>query len=127
MAALSVFLVGLGVEHGQQGVALDVVGVTLPGMAGGNHTARMRGGVDVLEFADRDLRVNLRGGQVGVAQHGLDEADVGPVLQHQGRHRVAEQVAGAGLADASTVDVVAHQLREPVRRRAGDRRPRRDP
>lgn len=37
---------------------------------------RVRGGVDLLELADGHLGVNLRGGQLGVAEQLLDEADV---------------------------------------------------
>ena len=59
----------------------------------------MRGAVDLFQQADRDVRVDLRGGQVGVAEHLLDEADVGAAFQHQRRHRVAEQMARSGLAD----------------------------
>ncbi len=33
-----------------------------------------------------------------MAEHGQDEADVGAVVEHVGRHGVAEQVAGAGQA-----------------------------
>ncbi len=50
------------------------------------------------ELPDRDLRLYLRGLDVGVAQHFLDEADVGTVFEHQCRHGVAEQVARSALA-----------------------------
>jgi hypothetical protein len=42
-----------------------------------------------------------------VAQHLLDEADVGPAFEHERGRRVAEQVAGAGLGDPRGVEVAA--------------------
>lgn len=51
-----------------------------------------------------------------MAEHGLDEPDVGSVLQHQGRHGVSEQVAGAGLADVCMGHIVPNKRRQTVRR-----------
>ena len=41
-----------------------------------------------------------------MAEHLLDEADVGSAFEHQRRHRVAEQVAGPALADLRCLHVV---------------------
>ena len=71
-------------------------------------------GVDLLEFADTDLGVDLGGVEPGVAELLLDEAGVGPVLQHEGGAGVAQQVAGAGFAQIGRFDVIAHQLGEPI-------------
>ncbi len=40
----------------------------------------MAGAVDLLELLDADLGVNLGGGEFGVAEELLDEADVGSVF-----------------------------------------------
>lgn len=50
----------------------------------------MRRAVDLLKLADRHVRLDLRRLQVGVAEHRLDEADIGAAFQHQRRHGVAE-------------------------------------
>jgi len=57
----------------------------------------MGGGVDLLEFADGDLGVNLGGGEFGVAEQLLDEADVGPVFVHERGAGVAQEMTGAAL------------------------------
>lgn len=49
-------------------------------------------------------------------EHRLDEPDVGPVVVHQRRHRVAEQVARPTLADPRRIDVATHQERQGVGR-----------
>ena len=77
---------------------------------------RMGGGVDLLELADGDLGVDLRGGEFGVAEELLDKADVGPVFVHERGAGVAQEVAAAGLAQFGGVDVVAHELGEAVGR-----------
>ena len=67
---------------------------------------RMGGLVNLLELANRYLGVDLRGGEVGVAQHLLDESYVGSVLQHQCGHGVAEEMARPGFVDVGLGDVV---------------------
>ncbi|PHM30034.1 hypothetical protein Xsze_04380 [Xenorhabdus szentirmaii DSM 16338] len=47
-----------------------------------------------LELADGNPCVELRGIQLLMPQHHLDMADIRPVVQHLGRHRVPEQVTG---------------------------------
>ena len=65
---------------------------------------RMGCGMNLLQRSDGDLGIDLRGLQVLMSEHLLDEADVGSALVHQRRHRVAEQMAGAGLAQLGGVD-----------------------
>lgn len=76
----------------------------------------MAGAVDLLELLDADLGVDLGGGQFGVAEELLDEADVGSVFEHEGGTGVPQQVAGAAFAECGGVDVVADELGQPVRR-----------
>ena len=55
-------------------------------------------------------RVAFKSIRPSMAHHGLDEPDVGAAFKHQRGHGVAEQVAGAGLADAGVLDLAADQL-----------------
>lgn len=71
-------------------------------------------GVNFLERSDADLGVNLRGVQADMPEHGLDETNIGAVLQHQRGHGVAEQMATAALADVGFVNVLAHQLAQAI-------------
>jgi len=64
-----------------------------PPLSAHRATLRVRGGVDLLQGADCDLRVNLRRLDVLVAKHLLDVTDVGSILVHQRGHRVAEEMA----------------------------------
>ena len=50
----------------------------------------MGSGVDFLQSLDGHLGVNLGGFEAGVAQHLLNEADIGAPFEHQGGHGVAE-------------------------------------
>jgi len=70
----------------------------------------MGAGVNLAQLHDRDVGVDLGGIEPGMAEHLLDEADVGPVLQHVGRAAVAQQVAGAGAPDVGGVDGAAHPV-----------------
>ena len=54
----------------------------------------MGGEVLLAEPVRRDQRVDLGGGQDGVAEELLDHADVGAALQEVGGERVAERVRG---------------------------------
>ena len=47
--------------------------------------AGMRPGMDFAQLHDADVGVDLGGVEPGMAEHLLDEPDVGPVLQHVGR------------------------------------------
>lgn len=75
----------------------------------------MGGGVNLLQLLDADLGINLRRRELGVPELLLDEPHVGPVLQHERRHRVPEQVAGPALAGLGPVNGVAQELRQPAR------------
>lgn len=66
-------------------------------------------GMHFFQLLDAHLGIDLGGVHSGMAQHRLDKADIRPVLQHVGGHGMAEQVAGAFLADIRGVDVIAHQ------------------
>ncbi len=52
----------------------------------------MKAGVDVDEFAVIDVGVDLGGGDVGMAEHLLDRADLGAVRQQMGGKAVAQDV-----------------------------------
>jgi len=74
----------------------------------------MRGGVDLLELLDREMRVELRRLELGVIEQGLDHPRVGSVLEHVRRAGVPEEVATARLADVGRVHVVADHLGQAV-------------
>lgn len=74
----------------------------------------MRGGVDLLELGDADLGVDGGGGQTAVAEDLLDEAHVGAALEHLRRHRVAEDVARAGLAEVGALHVAGDEVADPA-------------
>ncbi len=67
--------------------------------------------VNFFQFSDRDLGVNLGSIELGMAKHGLNVPCVGSIFEHQRRHRVAEQMARARLADGRLVDVLTDQER----------------
>ena len=46
----------------------------------------------------RDVRVNLRGGNVGVAQHDLDAAQIGSAFHQMGGETVPDHVRRQGPA-----------------------------
>ena len=70
----------------------------------------MCGFVDIFEFLDADLRVNLFSRQQSVPEHLLDVADIRAVLQHQCRHGMPEDMRRAFLADFGSLDATGHQL-----------------
>jgi len=55
--------------------------------------------VGAAEAFDADVGVDLSGGDVGVAEHFLDGAEVGTVVEEMGRKGVAEHVRGDILTD----------------------------
>ena len=76
----------------------------------------MCGRVDLLQLADRHVRVDFRcAREVGVSEHLLDVADVGSAFEHQCCHRVAERVAGTGFSQVRLRDVVTRQITHRVR------------
>jgi hypothetical protein len=74
----------------------------------------MRGRVDGLELLDGHVGVVLGGGELRMAQHLLDEADVCPAFQHQRRRGVPEQVAGAVFAEVCHLHVPSHERAEVI-------------
>ena len=91
---VSVLLRTFGIEGGDENI-----GVARRLVFNACHASRCDGfsrmceGVDGFELAHGDLCVDLGGGEFGMAEHGLDKADVGPVFEHQRCHGVPEQVA----------------------------------
>ncbi len=59
--------------------------------------------MDLLQGTDGDLGINLRGLDVLATEDRLDVADVRAVLVHQSGHRVAKEMARAGLAQLGCV------------------------
>ncbi len=76
----------------------------------------MRGRVNLFQLLDADLRIDFRGRQLGMPQHRLDEANVGPVVVHQCRHRVPKQMARTTLANLGLVNIATNQQRQGVGR-----------
>ncbi len=70
--------------------------------------------MDLFQFADRDLGIDLGGAEFGVAELLLDEAGIGSVFQHEGGAGVAQEMAAALLAEIGGFDVFPHQLGEAV-------------
>lgn len=68
--------------------------------------------LNLLHFINARLRIDLRGAQLHMAQHCLNEPDICPILQHQSRHGVTEPVATARLADLGLINVITHQCRQ---------------
>jgi len=64
--------------------------------------------MNLLQGPDGDVGIDLGRLQLHMAEDFLDEADVGSVLVHQGRHRVAEETASAGLSQHRRVDPGLH-------------------
>ena len=68
---------------------------------------RMGRVVDLLELPDGEMRVDLDGLEIQVAQPRMEEPDVGAAFMHQRSHGVTEQVAGTLVVggDASGTDL----------------------
>jgi len=90
--------------------AETVPGIGGPGVGGGMHG---------LQRPDRHVGVDLGAGQLGVAEHGLDVADVGAAFEHQGGHGVAEDMARTGLGDPRALHVTPCHLAQVHRRQPG--------
>ena len=67
-------------------------------------------GVDLAEFLDVDVGVNLGRFHPGVAEHFLHVADVGTAAVHVGGARMSPEMAGAGFVDAAAFE----ELFDPV-------------
>lgn len=70
--------------------------------------------VDLLEHADRDLRIHLRRLQVLVAEDRLDEADVRAAFVHERRHRVAEEMTRSYFPEIRLDHMRAHGPRQMI-------------
>jgi hypothetical protein len=64
--------------------------------------ASAMGGLEVL---DVEVGVDLGGFESGVAEHFLDDADVGAVAVHVGGAGMPKQVAGCGFGDADGLEL----------------------
>ncbi len=74
--------------------------------------------VHLLQRSYGDVRVPFGCPQADVAEHLLDEADVRAALQHQRRHRVAEEMGRAGLPDLRLADIPVHHAADVSERKA---------
>lgn len=70
--------------------------------------------MDLLQRSDGDLGIDLGRLDVFVAEHLLDVPDVRPALVHQRGHRVAEEMAGAGLAQLRRVHPFLHRIAQMI-------------
>lgn len=61
--------------------------------------------MDFFEVGVGDVGVDLGGANVGMAEHGLDGADVGAIHEKVGCERVTESVRGNMLRDAGEASV----------------------
>ena len=75
----------------------------------------MRGRVNLLQHADRNMRVDLSGVEPHVAQDRLNEANVRAAFERQCRHSMAEDVTRPAFADPSGLDISASQQTKVVR------------
>ncbi len=73
----------------------------------------MKAIVDGSETRLQDVRVDLRGGQIGVAEHHLDRAEIGTALEQVRRERVADYVRAERRADTGASAVRPQNLPEP--------------
>src|SRR3954451_8324191 len=80
--------------------------------------ARVRLEVDVLQAVAREMRVELSGGDVGVAEHLLDRAEVAAAGEQVRRERVPERVRRHAVGEAGGRRVPADDLVEAL---AGER------
>ena len=74
----------------------------------------MRRSVDLLQLAKRNLGVDLSRPDIGVAEHLLNEPNVGSIFMHQRSECVPKQVTRAGLSDFRLQNVSADEIRHMV-------------
>ena len=74
----------------------------------------MTTGVDLAEFLNVDVGVDLRGFHAGVAEHFLHVADVGTAAVHVGGAGMPPQMAGAGFVDAAAFEEFFDPVTEVV-------------
>lgn len=65
----------------------------------------MRCGMDGDQLRNGDSGIDLRRAQALVAEHRLDVANIGSILEHVGCRCVAEEVTGTGLAQSRGRDM----------------------
>ena len=58
--------------------------------------------MDFLETAVLHMGVDLRGGNTGMAQHGLDRPQVRPMIQEVGSERMAKHMGRDGLGNSGS-------------------------
>ena len=69
--------------------------------------------MDGLELADRYVCIDLCGFEIRMAEHRLDEADMGTILEHQRCRGVAEKMAATMFSESSLSDVVGDGSGQP--------------
>lgn len=72
----------------------------------------MSGRINLLQLANRNLRVDLRALEVGVAEPLLDKAHIGTAFQHECGHAMTEEMIGARLSDVGSLDVLPSEMGE---------------
>src|SRR5512136_1327946 len=97
---------------------VEIVPVSDPGSGPGVMTT-----MDLLQSILRDVGIDLGGGDVGVAQHHLDGADVRTTLQEVGGKGVAQGVRGNLLADSRSESISPDHLPKRLTREGTARRP----
>ena len=55
--------------------------------------------MDFFEASVLDVCVNLRGGNAGMAQHGLDRSEIGPMIQEVSGEGVPQHMGGDRLGN----------------------------
>ena len=70
--------------------------------------------IDLLQSLQRNLRVNLCGLDVLVAEDLLDVTDIGSVLVHVRRHAVPQEMARPHFAELRGLDMLPHHPRQMI-------------
>ena len=68
--------------------------------------------VDFLQLVDGDLGVEARGIKIGMTQELLNEADVGPILQHLGCAGVTKKMATSTAAKIGRFHISGNEVRK---------------
>src|SRR6188508_3228679 len=71
-------------------------------------------GMDFAKLRNGHVGVDLRSGQIRMAEQRLDESNIGSVLQHVSRARVAQQVACSRCRKARVGDIPLDQIAQAV-------------
>jgi hypothetical protein len=70
--------------------------------------------VSGLDLFNGHACIYLRGRQLGVAEHLLNVANVGPILEHQRCHGMSQQMARAAPSRERPSDVAADNGAQPL-------------